>query len=118
MVGDFPLHNQPEVQSVNCPWGREVHVTFSEPMGAGILNPANYTISGDGMGTVSVNPDSVSLVAGNTYRLWWIAGSIDTVGDITITVTNVEDATGTPIGPKNFGTTKAVPTELSTFEIE
>ena len=95
-----------------------MHVTFSELMGAGVLNAANYAISGDGMGTVSVNPDSVSLISGNVYRLLWNAGSIDATGDITITVTGVEDLAGNPIGTNNSGVAPAVPTELSTFEIE
>ena len=115
ITNDFDF---PAVLVVACLWGREVHVTFSERMGAGVLDPANYTISGAGMGTVSVHPDSVSLVSGNIYRLWWNTGSINVGGDITITVTGVEDATGTSIGLKNFGTTAAIPVNLSNFKIE
>jgi hypothetical protein len=81
-----------------------VDVSFSEPMGAGITTAANYTISGSGQGSLANNPNNVALQVGTTYRLTWLAGSMQTGGTVTITVAGVSDVAGNPIGVPNSGT--------------
>ncbi len=79
-------------------------VTFSEPMGPGVLNPANYLLSGAGRGTLTEQPSTVELVAGNTYRLTWAGGEMMTGGPVTITVSNVTDIAGNGLVPPGSGT--------------
>lgn len=73
-------------------------------MGAGVTTAENFTISGTGQGTLANNPNNVALQAGTTYRLTWLAGSMQPGGTITITVAGVSDVAGNPIGLPNSGT--------------
>ena len=86
----------PSITDVTVETGWTVLVTFSKEMGAGVLDENNYTISGDGRGTLTGNPDSVVLHEDNTYRLTWNCPGIMLDGeDVTITVSElVEDADG------------------------
>jgi hypothetical protein len=97
-----------------------VDVTFSEAMGTGVLVAANYTISGTGQGSLANNPDSVSDLGGNAYRLTWNSGTQILEGDVTITVANVEDLAGNLIGSPNSGTDVGggVPVTLSEFVLD
>jgi large repetitive protein len=85
----------PFVSSVTVLSTTEIQVVFSKDMGAGVLDPANYTVSGAGRGTLSPNPDSVSG-AGDTYVLAWSCPEImRNGGSITVTVHSaVQDAVG------------------------
>ena len=94
----------PTVTLVMVQSGLTVDVTFSEAMGAGVTTPANYTLLGSGQGTLAASPDSVALQTGNTYRLTWNPGEMFDGGDITVTVANVEDLAGIPIGSPDSGT--------------
>ncbi|HRT65323.1 MAG TPA: immunoglobulin domain-containing protein [Candidatus Hydrogenedentes bacterium] len=96
--------NLPSVVSVNVVTWRSVDVTFDEAVYDGATDPANYAISGSGNNSLATNPDSVVNVGGNTYRLTWTDGEMFDGLDITITVTNVFDAIGRPMGSQNFGT--------------
>ncbi len=84
--------------------GLTVDVTFSEPMGSGVAIPGNYTISGNGQGTLSYHPDKVVHFIGNTYRLTWNSGEMQDGEDVTIAATGVEDASGRSIGTPNSST--------------
>ncbi|MFC1505138.1 FG-GAP-like repeat-containing protein, partial [Thermodesulfobacteriota bacterium] len=84
--------------------GQTVDVTFSEPMGLGVADPDNYTLSGIGQGTLSGHPDEAVQFIGNTYRLTWNSGEMQEGGDVTITATGVQDASGRAIGAPNSGT--------------
>ncbi|MCX6344042.1 MAG: S8 family serine peptidase [Armatimonadetes bacterium] len=94
----------PAVSTVTVQTGLTVDVTFTEAMAAagGVLTAGNYTVSGAGKGTLADNPDSVVLKTGNTYTLTWLAPSeMKIAGVITITVANVQDLAGNPIGATN-----------------
>ena len=83
----------------------EAEVEFSEPMSLiGLDNPANYTISGDGKGTLSDNPSQVTIIDNTHVRLNWNSGEMKNGGDVTITVNNVFDAQENPIGSPNSAT--------------
>ena len=84
--------------------GLTIDISFSEPMGSGVATPANYIISGSGRGTLSQNPDSVENLYLNTYQLTWNTGEMRANGDVTVTVSGVEDASGRVIGTSNSGT--------------
>ncbi|MFC1493813.1 FG-GAP-like repeat-containing protein, partial [Thermodesulfobacteriota bacterium] len=84
--------------------GQTVDVTFSEPMSSSALTNTNYSISGDGTGTISANPDEAILYVGNTYRLTWNTGEMKDGGNITITASGVNDAAGNTIGSPSSGT--------------
>ncbi len=94
----------PTVSSVAVQSGLVVNVTFSEPMGTGVATASNYTISGIGKGSLSVNPNTVALVSGNTYRLTWSAGEMVDGGNVTITVANAQDLAGNAVGSPNSAT--------------
>ena len=92
--------------------GLDVELTFSETMGAGVLMPANYTISGDGLhtaghGTLCANPNQVTHITGNTYRLTWNPGpdyarnEMRNGFNVMIKATGMTDVVGNPIGPQN-----------------
>ncbi|HOC69667.1 MAG TPA: DUF5011 domain-containing protein, partial [Candidatus Hydrogenedentes bacterium] len=81
--------------------GWTVAVTFNKAMGVGVTDPLNYSVSGSGMGTLALNPESVALDTGNIYLLSWpVCGALSSQemllgGDITITVAPiVQDASG------------------------
>ena len=100
----------PQVAGVTVAGFHTVDVAFSETMGAGVTDPANYTLSGSGAGTFlpgHPNPDSVAALDPQTYRLSWINTGIEMRegGDITITVAGtVEDAAGNPLGTPDSDT--------------
>jgi hypothetical protein len=94
----------PTVQMVVAVDPMLIDITFDEVMGASVLNPANYTLSGTGQGSLGTNPDSVTDSGGNTYRLTWNSGSQLLGGDVTITVTSVFDLRSNPIDSPNSGT--------------
>ncbi len=93
----------PSVSSVAVQTWRTVAVTFSEPMGAGVMLATNYSISGGG-GTLPLNPSIVAFVSGNTYLCTWPSGEMVEGGNVTITVVNAQDLSGHPMGAFNFAT--------------
>lgn len=106
-----------------------IDATFDEQMGAGVLSPASYALSGSGQGTLAANPNSVMQIARrgaerfgapSAYRLTWLAGDMVNGGDITITATGANDSAGNPIGASNTITLvgAAVPVELSSISLE
>ncbi|MBN1517895.1 laminin G domain-containing protein, partial [Candidatus Sumerlaeota bacterium] len=80
----------------------DMTVTFTGAVSTSALNAANYTVSGDGQGTLADNPDSVSYLGDNVYQLTWNSGIQVGGADITITA-NVTDVFGGLITP-NFAT--------------
>ena len=86
---------QPFVVAVNVLSASSVEVIYNKDMGAGANDPANYTVSGTGMGTLTVNPDGVSG-SGTTWTLTWSGCPIMFAGgDITVTVDiSVQDSIG------------------------
>ncbi|MFC1505319.1 kelch repeat-containing protein, partial [Thermodesulfobacteriota bacterium] len=90
--------------------GISVDIIFSEQMAAEVTTPGNYTISGPGQGNLPPHPDQVVHLNDNTYRLIWNPGDpyarreMLHGGDITITVSNVYDSVGNPIGSSNSDT--------------
>ncbi len=88
-IGDvIDMHTQmPQVTAVAVVDGRNVDVTFDEPMKTSdVTTAANYTLSGPGKGTLADHPNSVANTSGNTYRLTWTTGEMKIAGDVTITV--------------------------------
>jgi hypothetical protein len=88
--------DEPTVTSVVATSDDTIEVTFSEPMAGsgatGVFDPANYTISGAGINDLDSNPQTVTLVGGNTYELEWPNAQDGTAGGaFTITVANVTD---------------------------
>jgi N-acetylneuraminic acid mutarotase len=84
--------------------GLSVDVTFSETMGSGVTTAANYAISGAGKGTLSTNPVSVVFQNHSTYCLIWNTGEMLDGGDVTITVSDVQDSVGNLIDSPNSAT--------------
>ena len=92
----------PAFDSVQMYDATHVDVVFDEYIGmnAEALNPANYTLTGAGQGTLASNPDTVTLIetsnpAENIYRLGWSTGALAVTGDVTITVsTAIKDISG------------------------
>jgi hypothetical protein len=64
-------------------------------MGIGTTTASNYTISGNGKGTLANNPNNVAC-SGNVCSLIWSSGEMMNGGDITVTVnnSNVQDSAG------------------------
>lgn len=94
----------PTVQTVTIQSLSTINITFSEAMGTGVTTAANYTVSKSGKGTLANNPNTVTLVSGNTYLLTWSAGTMVTGADVSVTVANAQDLAGNTMGSPNFGT--------------
>ncbi len=88
----------PALSAVSVETGQSVLVTFNSTMGSAAGTASNYALSGTGQGTLAPTPDAVAFVSGRQYRLTWNSGEMHYGGDITITVSNIQDASGTPIG--------------------
>jgi|GEM_PF-3648565 len=102
LIASMP--SAPTVTDVAVKNGLTVDVTFSQQMGTGATAAGNYVLSGSGKGSLAANPSSVSLICGHTYRLTWATGEMVQGGNITITVTGVQDIAGNAIGSPNSGT--------------
>ena len=94
----------PQAAAVNVTGARTVDVTFNEAMGAAVTAASSYLLSGPGKGSLTANPDSVALVAGDTYRLTWSTGEMFDGGDITVTISSAQDLAGNVIGMPDSGT--------------
>lgn len=103
MVGVAPFVLDVEVDS-----DHSVLVSFCcSDMGgdgnAAAMDPDNYLVWGDGAGTLDSNPMDVQYYGNNTYRLVWdCPGIMLDGGDVIVSVFDVEDDMGTPIGYPNF----------------
>lgn len=86
----------PYVVSITVESDRDIRVTYNKNMGLGVDVAANYVLSGPGMGTFGMNPDSVTTIDGANYRLTWNCPAIMFAGqDVTVTVDpTVEDIYG------------------------
>jgi len=73
---------------------RAVDVSFSEPMGEGVLTPGSYSITTGG-NTLATHPAKVVRITPKIYRLVWTAGDMVTSGTVTITAsTAIKDVAG------------------------
>jgi hypothetical protein len=102
----LPVPSVPQLQQTTVTTARVVTVRFNETMDATALDPANYTISGIGRGTLSPHPFSVAVIdaVNHVYRLTWSSGEMVQGGNVTITAANVGDAQGTAIGLDDHAT--------------
>jgi len=109
----------PTVVAVEVVTPQTVRVTFSALMGAGVTDPANYTITGDGgEGDLNAHPDSVALLFGTRYLLTWNTGSMMSDGTITITVNPlVQDLAGHSMGFPNSGSAPTLGPGLDEFHV-
>ncbi|MCX8064406.1 MAG: hypothetical protein N3G21_04460 [Candidatus Hydrogenedentes bacterium] len=111
------------VSSVRVTQPLEIEVEFSEPMRMDELGEVgNYSISGEGRGTLLQNPHMVTVISNKKVRLNWNSGEMKNGGDVTITVTGVYDAQGNPIGMPNSkthigGGVGGVPPMLASIEV-
>ncbi|MBI2925571.1 MAG: S8 family serine peptidase [Verrucomicrobia bacterium] len=87
----------PSFSSAKAIHYRAVDVTFSEPMGEGVLDPSKYEITA-GAGTLSTNPSKVIRMTPSSYRLLWTSGDLATSGTVTIKVlSGVKDVAGNSV---------------------
>ncbi|HPA41819.1 MAG TPA: hypothetical protein PKV69_07385, partial [Candidatus Hydrogenedentes bacterium] len=72
----MPLETvSPTVQSVTTLTERSLSVTFSEPLLApGGTTPGNYTVSGEGRGTLPLSPDTAT--GSSPHTLTWTGGEM------------------------------------------
>ncbi|MCX5770623.1 MAG: hypothetical protein NTZ09_10170 [Candidatus Hydrogenedentes bacterium] len=90
----------PTVASATVRTDRTIEVQFSEPMlEPGVMNSANYMISGEGAGTMAANPSTVS--GAGPYTLSWDSGEMLGRMPLTVTVTDVQDTVGNAITSPN-----------------
>jgi len=77
----------PTVTSLSMISDRQIVVNFSMAMNtADATNPANYTVSGPGQGTLSAHPISVTQMSTSSYRLNWPTPQ-EMVNGVNVTVT-------------------------------
>ena len=100
-VDAFSSEANPYLAAVTPVSSRELDLRFNQAMlpSGGVFNPANYTLSGLGRGTVSAQPNSVTLIAtqtGPVYRLTWNAGNMNG-GLAVLSAVNALDARGLPL---------------------
>lgn len=84
----------PWVTTVTRDGDAAVLVTFNEMMMPDAEDPARYTVFGDGLGTLAAQPDTVTLVETNTYRLEWAHGAMDAGATPSVRVTGAHDIDG------------------------
>ena len=101
VIDEFCSEESPYLQSVVAIDDRTLDLRFSQAMArdGGAFDPANFALSGPGLGTVSAQPDHVSLVATSTgpvYRLTWSSGGMNGL-DAILTAANATDARGNPL---------------------
>ncbi len=91
------------VDSIAVVSAREIDIVFDQVMGASALSGQNYTISGNGKGSLASHPDSaMALGDGKSFRLSWPAGEMFIGGDIWITASFlIRDEFGQPIREPN-----------------
>ncbi|MGI8905184.1 MAG: kelch repeat-containing protein [Candidatus Sumerlaeaceae bacterium] len=105
----------PVISSIAFNSPSTLDVTYNEAMPGSALLASNYTLSGPEMGTLAAQPDSVTWISGNTYRLTWNTGS-NTGDHVTITVpSTMTDVTGEAFGANGSYT---LPVSLSRFSID
>ena len=118
-IEDFESRIDPYLQAAAAIDTNVVDVAFNMAMlpGGGVLDPANFTLSGPGRGTLAANPDSVSQIAtaaGPVFRLKWNTG-VATGAPATVTVTNAQNARGYGIGTGpgvNSATFSTIPVDI------
>ncbi len=115
-----PYSIAPALTKVAVTGLRTVDVTFSEVMKSddGVLDATNYAVSGTGVGTFATNPDTVTLVKANTYRLTWASGEMLTAKDITIAASTATDLVGNPVNStkSHLKGGKGTPPTILTFD--
>ncbi len=85
---------RPTFTSAKVMHHQAVDVAFSEPMGDGVLTPANYSITA-GAGTLGQNPAKVIRITPSAYRLIWTAGAVAESGTVTIAAaSSIKDVAG------------------------
>jgi len=103
---------EPTVSSATARTEQTIEVAFSEPMlEPGVINPANYVISGEGAGTLAATPSTVSGVG--PYTLGWDSGEMRGGKPLTVTVTDVQDAVGNVITTPNSADSTGVEMPLA-----
>jgi formylglycine-generating enzyme required for sulfatase activity len=87
---------RPTLTGLTVSSGLSIDSTFSEPMlSSSVTVPQNYLISGDGAGTLLLNP---STVTGNSsVTLTWANGEMRDGATVSLTVIGVQDLLGNPI---------------------
>ena len=94
----------PTVSSVAVQSAQVIRVTFSEALGTGATTLTNYVVSGTGKGSFANNPSSIALVSSGVYDLTWNSPQeMFNGGNITVTVSNVQDTSSITIGAPNSG---------------
>ena len=102
VIEDFGSRIEPFVRSVTAISPTEINVAFNMAMlpQGGVMDPASYTISGAGAGSLAANPDSVTQLPtanGPVYRLKWNTGAMaDSAA--TLSVVGAQNARGHAIG--------------------
>lgn len=77
----------PAVASLEVADGNSIDVAFDEVMNsADLANPALFTLSGSGLGTLPAQPNSATAQSLQIARLTWNSGEMFNGGDLTITV--------------------------------
>ena len=100
----------PTVCSATVRTEQTIEVAFSEPMLApGVATAANYTISGEGAGTLAANPSTVS--GAGPFTLSWDSGEMR--GRMPLTVTDVQDTVGNAITSPNSADSMGVEMPLA-----
>ncbi|HPO17253.1 MAG TPA: hypothetical protein PLI09_27715 [Candidatus Hydrogenedentes bacterium] len=109
----------PTVVKIEALSASKIDITFSEPMGEGVTNPENYSLtSGEEAKGSGIMPQTVSST-GNpvVYSLTWGDGVLEMGEIVTVTVEIVvEDVAGNQLGMPNFATTQ-VPGLTPSFQI-
>ncbi|MCX7047278.1 MAG: Ig-like domain-containing protein [Candidatus Sumerlaeota bacterium] len=87
-----------------------INLAFNEPMGASSTTAANYSVSGLGVGTLAVNPNTVCVLTSSSVQLSWnLPQEMNGSQPITVTVVSaVKDLAGNGVGIPNSASATAI----------
>lgn len=74
-----------------------IDITFSLPMSDSALVAENYTVSGDGKGSLGEHPDLVTRNGDLSFRISWVSGEMRRYNSVLITVSGAEDLAGNAV---------------------
>lgn len=93
---------RPTVSSLTAQSTQTVSVSFSKSMRSpGVTTPANYALSGAGIGNLGATPSSVGGTG--PYIVTWNAGEMLDGGSVTLTASGLQDTLGNLLGTPSSG---------------
>ncbi|MEX0322656.1 MAG: right-handed parallel beta-helix repeat-containing protein [Puniceicoccaceae bacterium] len=121
-ISEFAAEKNPYLLSATPVSSSSIDLKFNQAMHltGGVLDPANYTLSGLGKGSVSVNPDTVSLLStedGPVYRLTWNSGTMNGL-ELDVQASNALDPRGNALWSGSSKSIVSIPQAITDGDLD